>query len=403
MTHQQKKWSKLAAIVVIVIVAAYFLFPIGESINLGLDLQGGTQVVLEADEGDVSRDAMQRLVSVIDRRVNQMGLTEPNIQQEGNRRVIVELPGIEDPEQAIETIGRTAQLQFKNPAGEVVMTGEHLVDARASYGGQFNEPVIQFELDREGRDIFANLTQEYIGQRIGIYLDDEQLTNPTVQDPITGGEGVITGHSSLEEAEETAILLRAGALPVPVSVIENRTVGPVLGEIAINESVRAGIIGLVLVALLMIFLYRTSGLIATFALAIYGVIVLGALAGLNATLTLPGIAGLILSIGMAVDANIIIFERIKEEIGSGKTLRAAINSGFKRAFKTILDSNVTTLITAAILAYFGTGPVRGFAITLSIGILASMLTAIVVTKSVIDLLLDINVLKGQGSFGQIRG
>lgn len=405
MTLKQKRLTKVIGIVALIVIAAYFLFPISESIQLGLDLQGGTHVVLEAQstpKSPVTNDAMRRVVSVVNRRVNQMGLTEPLIQRQGDDRIIVELPGVKNPNEAIETIGKTAQLKFKDPNGEVVMTGEYLVDAQANYGTQFNKPVIQFKLNDTGAKKFGKLTQEYVGQRISIHLDDKVLTNPRVQNPITQGEGIITGYESLEEAQEHALLLRAGALPVPVEVIENRTVGPILGQISIQKSIKAGIIGLILVAVLMIFLYKLSGLIATIALTFYGIIVLGTLAGLNATLTLPGIAGIILSIGMAVDANIIIFERIKQELGNDKTLRASIKSGFERAFRTILDSNVTTLITAAILAYFGTGTIRGFAITLSIGILASMFTAIVITRTIIDIFLDADLLKGQNSFGRVR-
>ncbi|WP_078810115.1 protein translocase subunit SecD [Selenihalanaerobacter shriftii] len=405
MTRKQKRLAKVVGMVALVFIAAYLLFPINQSIKLGLDLQGGTHVVLEAqptENNQINNESMRRVTSVISRRVNQMGLTEPVIQRQGDRRIIVELPGIKNPNQAIETIGKTAQLKFKNPAGEVVMTGEYLVDASAKYGTEFNRPVIQFKLNDAGANKFAAITKEYVGQRIAIYLDKDLLTNPQVQNPITGGRGVITGYKSLEEAQKDALLLKAGALPVPVKVIENRTVGPTLGQISIDQSIQAGLIGLTGVAILMIILYRVSGLIATIALGFYGVVVLGTLAGLNATLTLPGIAGIILSIGMAVDANIIIFERIKEELSNGKTVRASIKSGFERAFKTILDSNITTLITAAILAYFGTGTVRGFAITLSIGILTSMFTAIVVTRTIIDLFLDANILKGQHSFGRAR-
>lgn len=405
MTRKNKKLLKIVGIIAAVIIAAYFLFPINEAINLGLDLQGGTHVVLEAEptaESKVTNDSMKRVISVINRRVNQMGLTEPVIQREGDRRIIVELPGIENPNQAIKTIGKTAQLKFKDPNGEVAMTGGHLVDAQATYGTQFNQPVIQFKLDSAGEDKFARLTKKYTGERIAIYLDEELLTNPQVQNPITGGEGIITGYQTLEEAQKDALLLRAGALPMPVKVIENRTIGPTLGARSIDQSLTAGLIGLGLVALLMIILYRLSGAVATVALGVYGVLVMGTLAGLNATLTLPGIAGLILSIGMAVDANIIIFERIKQELGAGKTKRAAIKSGFERAYKTIFDANVTTLITAGILAYFGTGTIRGFAVTLSIGILASMFTAIVVTRTLVDLLLDANLLKGQNVFGRVR-
>ncbi|MGM0471291.1 MAG: protein translocase subunit SecD [Bacillota bacterium] len=405
MGYKQKRLTKLIGIIAVVAIAAYFLFPINQAINLGLDLQGGTHIVLEAqptDQSKVDNDAMQRITSVINRRVNQMGLTEPTIQREGNKRVIVELPGVDNPNQAIETIGKTAQLKFKSPEGEVVMTGARLVDAQATYGGQFNRPVIQFKLDNEGKDKFAAITEKHVNQRISIYLDDELLTNPMVQNKISEGSGVITGYNNLEEAQQDALLLRAGSLPMPVEVIENRTIGPTLGSRSIDQSIIAGLIGLGLVAGLMIILYRISGIVATAALGFYGILVLGTLAGLNATLTLPGIGGLILSIGMAVDANIIIFERIKEELGKGKTMRAAVKAGFERAYKTIFDSNITTLITAGILAYFGTGTIRGFAITLSIGILASMFTAIIVTRTLVDLLLDANLLQGQGAFGRAR-
>ncbi|MBM7623216.1 protein translocase subunit SecD [Sporohalobacter salinus] len=406
MTRKNKKLIKILGILAVVIIAAYFLFPINETINLGLDLQGGTHVVLEAQptkQNKVTNDSMKRVVSVINRRVNQMGLTEPVIQRQGDRRIIVELPGIENPNQAIKTIGKTAQLKFKDPGGKVVMTGGHLVDAQATYGTKFNQPVIKFKLDDIGGNKFAKLTKKHVGERIAIYLDKELLTNPRVKNPIPGGEGVITGYQTLEEAQHDALLLRAGALPMPVEVIENRTIGPTLGDRSIDQSITAGLIGLALVALLMMILYRLSGVIATVALGVYGVIVMGTLAGLNATLTLPGIAGLILSIGMAVDANIIIFERVKEEVAQGKTIRAAVKSGFERAYKTILDANVTTLITAGILAYFGTGTIRGFAVTLSIGILASMFTAIVVTRTLVDLLMDANLLKGQNVFGRVKG
>ncbi|MGM0500776.1 MAG: protein translocase subunit SecD, partial [Bacillota bacterium] len=238
--------------------------------------------------------------------------------------------------------------------------------------------------------------------KISINLDDEQLTNPTVQ-AVIEERGQITGYENIEEAEEDAILIREGALPVPVEVIETRTVGPTLGEISIQKSIRAGLLGLLLVAMYMIFYYRFPGVLAAGILAIYGLILMGTMAGLQATLTLPGIAGLILSIGMAVDANIIIFERIKDELKSGKTLRAAIDAGFKRAYITIIDANVTTIMTALILAYFTSGTVRGFAVTLGIGIIVSMFTAFFVTRNVIDIFAGSKLLRENKSFGVRKG
>lgn len=384
MTWQRRQLFRMLAVLLLIGVALFYFITSG--INYGLDLQGGAHIVLEAQDMEtraVDDQAMNQLITIIERRVDQLGLTEPIIQREGSRRIIVELPGAERPTEAIEIIGTTAMLRFLNEEGQLVMTGEYLTDAQATYDTRFQRPVISFKLNREGSRIFANVTRENIGREIAIYLDDDLLTSPVVQDEIRG-EGQITGYKTLEEAQTHALLLRAGALPVPVSVIENRTVGPTLGQISIDRSINAGLIGLALVILFMMFLYRGPGLIAAIALLFYSIIVMGILSALRATLTLPGIAGLILSIGMAVDANIIIFERLKEELRSGKTMRASIESGFRRAFLTIVDANVTTLIAAIVLAYFGTGPIRGFAVTLSIGIVASMFSAIFITRTIID-------------------
>ncbi|HMA59681.1 MAG TPA: protein translocase subunit SecD, partial [Halanaerobiales bacterium] len=313
---------------------------------------------------------------------------------------IVELPAVDNPNEAIETIGRTAVLTFRNPAGQVLMTGEFVKNATADYD-QYGRPVVSFEMNSEGADKFENITRQYMGQKIGIYLDDELLTNPTVQSVISG-KGQITGYDSVEAAQKDAILIREGSLPVPVEVVQSRTVGPALGEISIRRSIIAGLIGLALVAVYMMFYYRFPGVLAAAVLVIYGILLMGTLAGLQATLTLPGIAGLILSIGMAVDANIIIFERIKDERKSGKTLRASIDAGFKRAYKTIIDANVTTLITALILAYYTSGTVRGFAVTLGIGVLVSMFTAFFITRNVIDLFTHSNLLQSDAAFGAKR-
>lgn len=402
MRYKQKRVLKLSFIIAI-IVFAYFLYAY-YGINLGLDLQGGAHIVLQAQptpEREINNQVMSGILSVIERRVNQLGLTEPLIQRQGADRIIVELPAVDNPNEAIETIGRTAVLTFRNAAGDILMTGEAVKDARASYG-QFNQPVIRFVLTDEGAKKFEAITRQYMGQKIGIYLDNELLTNPTVQ-AVIKGEGVITGYSTVEEAEKDAILIREGALPVPVKVVETRTVGPTLGKISIERSIIAGLVGLILVGIYMIFYYRFPGLLVALVLAIYGLILMGALAGLKATLTLPGIAGLILSIGMAVDANIIIFERIKDERRSGKTLRASIDAGFKRSYMTILDANVTTVITALILAYFTSGTVRGFAITLGIGVVVSMFTAFFVTRNLIDLFSNTKLLQSTAAFGVRRG
>ncbi|MFP4198722.1 MAG: protein translocase subunit SecD [Halanaerobium sp.] len=402
MRYKQKRRIKIVIILVIMAFAAFLYFQHG--INLGLDLQGGAHIVLQAqptEEREINDTVMTGIQSVIERRVNQLGLSEPLIQRQGDDRIIVELPAVDSPNEAIDTIGRTAMLTFRNPDDDVLMTGEAVKDARADHD-QYGRPVISFTLTDEGSEEFAELTEQYMGQKISINLDDEQLTNPTVQSVIRE-RGQITGYDSIEEAEEHAILIREGALPVPVEAIESRTVGPTLGAISIQKSIRAGLLGLFLVALYMIIYYRFPGVLAAGVLAIYGLILMGTMAGLQATLTLPGIAGLILSIGMAVDANIIIFERIKDELKSGKTLRAAIDAGFKRAYTTIIDANVTTIMTALILAYFTSGTVRGFAVTLGIGIIVSMFTAIFVTRNVIDIFSGSKLLRENKSFGVRKG
>jgi len=350
MRYKQKRLLKLIFIIAIVALAVFLYF--NNSINLGLDLRGGSHIVLQAqptEERSINNEVMSGIQQVIERRVNQLGLSEPVIQREGDDRIIVELPAVDNPNEAINTIGRTAVLTFRNPAGQVLLTGENVKDATADYD-EYGRPVVSFQMTNEGAKQFENITRQYIGQKIGIYLDDELLTNPTVQSVISE-KGLISGYESVEAAEKDAILIREGSLPVPVEVVQSRTVGPALGEISIRRSLIAGLVGLALVAVYMMFYYRFPGVLAAAVLIIYGVLLMGTLAGLQATLTLPGIAGLILSIGMAVDANIIIFERIKDERKSGKTLRASIDAGFKRAYKTIIDANVTTLITALILAY----------------------------------------------------
>ncbi|MFN2340802.1 MAG: protein translocase subunit SecD [Halanaerobium sp.] len=402
MRYKQKRRIKLIIILSIMAFAAFLYMQHG--INLGLDLQGGAHIVLQAqptEEREINDTVMTGIQSVIERRVNQLGLSEPMIQRQGDDRIIVELPAVDSPNEAIETIGRTAMLTFQNSAGEVLMTGESVKDARADHD-QYGRPVIAFTLTNEGSTEFANITRQYMGEKISINLDDEQLTNPTVQ-AVIEERGQITGYENIQAAEEDAILIREGALPVPVEVIETRTVGPTLGAISIQKSIRAGLLGLLLVAIYMVFYYRFPGVLAAGILAIYGLILMGTMAGLQATLTLPGIAGLILSIGMAVDANIIIFERIKDELKSGKTIRAAIDAGFKRAYTTIVDANVTTIMTALILAYFTSGTVRGFAVTLGIGIIVSMFTAFFVTRNVIDIFSGSKLLRENKSFGVRKG
>ncbi|KUK36376.1 MAG: Protein translocase subunit SecD [Thermacetogenium phaeum] len=375
----------------ILCVAVFSIKPLAGQLqkHLGLDLRGGVHVVYQAvptKEAPVTADSIDRLIAIFNNRVNAYGLTEPLIQKQGSDRVIVELPGVKDPEEAVEMLGRMAKLEFKTEDGKTVLTGKYLSDARAQLNPNNNEPEVVLKFDKEGARIFSEVTTANVGRRIAIYLDERLLTAPVVRDPIPDGNAVISGgYETLEEAQKEAILLRSGALPVNVKLLEKRSVGPTLGKESLERSLKAGIIGVALIFIFMILYYRWPGVIANLSLIVYGLIVISVFLLFKATLTLPGIAGFILSIGMAVDSNIIIYERLKEELRAGKTLRSAIDAGFYNAFRAILDANVTTLIAAGVLYYLGSGPIRGFAITLSIGILVSMFTAITFTRFVLHL------------------
>ncbi len=327
-----------------------------------------------------------------------LGLTEPVIQRQGKDRIIVELPGVKDPEKAIAMLGRTAMLQFKDESGKVVLTGSDLKDAKAQVS-QGNQAVVGLEFNDEGGKKFADLTARNVGKKIAIELDGQVLTAPVVQEAITGGHAQISGSRNVEEAEHLAILLRSGSLPVKIEVMENRTVGPTLGQDSKDKSVKAFSIGIIGVFVFMLLFYRLAGVVADIALLLYVMLLLLVMRYLGATLTLPGIAGIILSVGMAVDANVLIFERFKEEVKRGKTLRSAMDSGFGRAIVTILDSNLTTIMAAAVLFYLGTGPIKGFAVTLALGTLLSMFTAVTVTKFLLRFLIYSNITKSPFLFG----
>lgn len=392
----------LACIAVIVGVFVAFVQPLAHSIRQGLDLQGGTHVVLEAEdtpEAPVNDDAMQRVVRIMEKRVNELGLTEPIIQREGARRIIIELPGIKDPDKAIQTIGKTAMLEFKDEEGNTVLTGTDLKDAQAATNQQTGQNVVNLEFSDEGGKKFADLTMKNVGRTIAILLDGEVLTAPNVREPILGGRAEITGQKTLEEAQELAVLLRSGALPVKVNIIETRTVGPSLGQDSKDKSQFAFVVGIGAVLLFMVLFYRFSGFIADVALMAYTIMLLALLWGLDATLTLPGVAGIILSIGMAVDANVLIFEHFKEEYRQGKTLRLSMDAGFDRAFTTIFDSNITTIIAAGVLFFLGTGTIRGFAVTLGLGTLLSMLTAITLTRYMLKLSIASMIFKSPAAYG----
>ncbi len=359
-----------------------------ENIRQGLDLKGGVSIVYEANkEGAPTADEMSSAVSMIRGRLDRKGYTEAEVAKQNENRIRVEIPGVSNAEAAIKEIGQTAQIYFEDEDGNVLLTGKDVVNAQKvienSQTGGAGSIVVLLEFSDEGKKLFEEATGNNVGKAISIKLDDQVLSAPTVSQKITGGNGIIQGQFTGEYAEELAALIRAGSLPFALNVIEMNNVGARLGADALSTSLMAGLIGAALVFLFMIFFYKVAGLAADIALMVYVGLILCLLSLFGITLTLPGIAGIILSVGMAVDANIIIFERMREEVAAGRSMRFALDSGFSRAFPAILDGNVTTLIAAAVLFWLGTGPIKGFAQTLSIGIIISMFTALVVTRFVL--------------------
>jgi preprotein translocase subunit SecD len=386
-------------------VGVYDIGNVSNNINYGLDLTGGVNVVLEAeatDDDPVTAEKVESAMLTIRQRIDTLGVSEPTITKQGDNRIRVSIPSVSDQEEALDLIGKTAQLEFVGPDGTVILTGKDVVDSKGvmqTDSTGLEKAVVTLKFSEEGTKLFADATQKYIGQAIQIKLDDEIISSPTVNVAITNGEAVIEGIGDIEEAGNLASLIRGGALPVKLVPIEVRTVGPTLGQNSLDKSIYAGMIGIGLVLIFMLIFYRGLGIIADLALIIFIIIFMIILTALNVTLTLPGIAGLILTIGMAVDANVIIFERIKEEARLGKSLLTAIDAGFSRAFSTILDSNVTTLIAGFVLFFLGSGSVQGFAVTLILGILVSMFTAVVITKQLVILLVKTELFKSNTFYG----
>jgi len=423
---------KIVFILCVIGLAVHFLFPTftwysgarepGEVsarkiLKLGLDLQGGVRLLLEVETDkvppDERKDVVVRALEIIRNRIDQFGVSEPLIAKQGDKWIVVQLPGISEPQKAIEIIGRTALLEFKlvgenmdfedvpegfevlpqKGGGKLIVkstaeiTGAALKNARVEIGGQYNMPYISLEFTGEGSKIFAKITGENINRQLAIVLDKIIQSAPVIRTRIPDGKAIIEGVFSMEEAKYLAIVLRAGSLPAPVKIIENRTIGPSLGSDSIRKGGTAAAAGFIAVCVFMLAYYKKAGLLADMAVILNLLILFAVMVLMQATLTLPGIAGIVLTIGMAVDANVLVFSRIREELKAGKTPLVAIDSGYEKAFRTILDANITTLIAAAFLFQFGSGPIKGFAVTLSVGITASMFTAIFVTHAVWDALL----------------
>lgn len=364
-------------------------------IEQGLDLSGGVDIVYEADQEFVTESEMSAAISLLQGRLDWNGWTEAEVAKEGGKRIRVQIPGVENAEEAIEQIGQTAQLSFVDSKGNVLLTGDMVKTAEKQVGAvdesSASVPYVALEFNEEGTKLFAEATAANIGKVIHIVMDDEIISSPVVQTAITDGHAMITGHFGGEEAEELASLIRAGSLPFDLNVIQMKNVGARLGADALSTGILAGAVGIALVLVFMLGKYKLLGFAADWALVIYIGLELIILSLFHVTLTLPGIAGLLLSIGMAVDANIVIFERIKEELVIGNTLRVSIRNGFKRATPAILDGNVTTLIAAVVLFFLGSGTVKGFATTLMIGIIISMFTALFVTRLIVNGLMQAGI------------
>ncbi|MDR1122885.1 MAG: protein translocase subunit SecD [Endomicrobium sp.] len=423
----------------------------GKTIKLGLDLKGGTHLLLEVDSSQLDvnikvKDAVDRAIEIIRNRIDQFGVVEPLITRQGDKWIVIQLPGIKDSQSAKDLIGKTALLEFRvvnnsqgankvldlirdkgitpdqyreNPSAypdiqavmpqdasvfegkedsgyyildKTVLTGASLTNAKVKFDGQSGQPVIAIEFNKDGAKIFKDVTEKNIHGNLAIVLDRIVQSAPLINQKILEGKACIQGSFSVEGAKFLATVLRAGALPVPVKVIEERTVGPTLGDDSIRNGFISAFIGVVIVFLFMIIYYRSSGLIADIALALNLIILLAVMAYFQFTITLPGVAGIALTLAMAVDANVLILERVREELVAGKTARAAVDIGYQKVFWTIFDANITTLIAAVFLFQFGTGSIKGFAVTLSIGLIVSMFTAISVTKLIYDFLFKENLL-----------
>ncbi|HTU81730.1 MAG TPA: protein translocase subunit SecD [Verrucomicrobiae bacterium] len=442
-------WNNLKtpfkAVVVLAIVVLSFLaiWPISQKIRLGLDLEGGSRLLLQlyptADVPTITSEVQAQTREVIDRRINGLGVTEPSISNVGTDRILVELPNVKNPDQAEQVLKQVAVLQYKivpydvnqkalaaqqlldsnagtpkqraqaeayvahgayDASGPVVYSGKDLKAAQAGFSQQGGQPQVFFQTKDPAR--FGKLTSANVGKLLGIFLDQRFIEAPVIQSPIYDS-GEINGSFTQEQTVTLANELNAGALPVTVKIVEKETIGPTLGKIDLVESLRASIFGLALVLIFMIVVYRLPGFLADVALVIYVAVMLAILAVSHATLTLPGIAGFVLSIGMAVDANVLIFERIKEELWNGKTMRAAVRTGFQRAFSAVFDSHFTTIVGAFVLFSLGTGTVKGFAFTLLWGTIVSLFTAVFITRFFVDVLVDNDVLSSPELYGVKRG
>lgn len=384
-------------------VAGWEFKSFNDTIIKGLDLQGGVSILMEIQDEEVSQDDLDKTKQLIDLRVNKLGVAETTVTVEGDRRIRVEIPGENDSKDLVDTLSKTGNLTFKDEDGNEVLNGTDISEASVVLDSTTNSPVVSLKLTEEGTTKFAEATEANLYKTISIYMDDEEISSPTVNAVITDGNAIIEGSSDLEEAKNLAGLINAGALPVTVKAVQIENVGPQLGEEALPNAVKAGVVGISIIFLFMILYYRVPGIIASIALTLYVCLVLLAFVEADVALTLPGIAAFLLTVGMAVDANVLIFERIREELKNGVSAKTAVEKGFSNALSSIVDSNVTTVIAALVLYFIGTGSVKGFAVTLMVGIAVSMFTAVIVTKTLMKWAVNMGMLKSNWQFRVKRG
>lgn len=370
-----------------------------EKINKGLDLVGGVSVVEQVQGKNVDAATINRTIELLNLRMNKMGVSETSVTREGKDKIRIEVPGKFDSDEVVNTIGKTGELKFVGPDKKTILTGKDVKDATANFTKDTSQPVIELTLNAEGTKKFAKATKEFLGKKISVYMDDDLITDPTVNAVITDGKSIIEGSKTIEEASKQAKIIKSGALPVTLKAVQVKTVGSTLGKTALPDSIKAGAIGIALVFLFMILYYRLPGIMADIALVLYVILVLAVFVSIKATLTLSGIAGFLLTVGMAVDANVLIFERIKEELKMGKSVKSAMDAGFNKALSSILDSNITTIIAGIVLYMAGSGAVKGFALTLMIGIVISIFTALTITKHLLKWSIEMGLIRKLSHFG----
>ena len=412
--RNKAKKSSIIAMIVSVIVIGFLAFtafkgltifgtfeikPFSKIIKQGLDLQGGVSVVMEIQDDDVTKEQLNNTKEQLELRVNKVGVAETVVTTEGDKRIRVDIPGQYDSSEIVNSLSQSGELTFTSPEGDVLLTGSDVSKATVVTNSETGKIEIQLDMTEEGKSKFADATTKYVGKAISIKMDDEVLSSPTVETAITNGTAQITGSYTTESAKRLAGLINSGALPVTVKAASVQTVGSQLGADALPNALKASIIGIALVFIFMILVYRIPGLLADLALSLFIYIVLFIFGEVGVTLTLPGIAALMLTIGMAVDANVLIFERTKEELRKGISIKTAVQKGFENARSSIIDSNVTTILAALVLYFLGSGSVKGFAVTLLIGVLASMFTALTVTRFFIKRSVEARFLSKLSHFG----